>query len=125
MSGRLSIAKAALLATLSGGLSGCFLWTSADDGATLRTRADAVEARVTELETTEETFRADVENAHSKVAEIEDVLARATELLTRNSADTGALVEALAARIAAQDGLIDELRHELERLTTELSDFSE
>lgn len=122
MSGRL-IAKAAQLALLGAGLSGCFLWTSADEGATLRTRADALEARVTELESTEETFRADVENAHSKVAEIEDVLTRATELLTRNSADTGAQVEALAARIAAQDGLIDELRHELERLTTEYAEM--
>jgi TolA-binding protein len=114
---------AATLALASSGLSGCFLWTSADDGATLRTRADTLEARVAELEATEASFRSDVETAHSKMAELEDVLARATELLTRNSADTGAQVEALAARIAAQDGLIDELRHELERLHTEYSEM--
>ncbi len=118
-----SMPRTVVLALMSGGLSGCFLWTSADEGATLRTRADAVEARVTELEATEESFRGDVETAHSKVLEIEDVLARATELLTRNSADTGAQVEALAARIATQDGLIDELRHELERLSTEYAEM--
>lgn len=123
--GRLSssLRAAAFLALVSTGLSGCFLWTSADDGATLRTRADTLEARVAELEATEASFRGDVETAHTKMAELEDVLARATDLLTRNSADTGAQVEALAARIAAQDGLIDELRHELERLTTEYAEM--
>jgi TolA-binding protein len=110
---------ALFLTLFASGLSGCFLWTSADDGATLRTRADALDARVTALETTGETFASDVETAHTKMAELEDVLARATELLTRNSADTGALVEVLQARINAQDGLIDELRHEIETLSTE------
>lgn len=119
----LSAANAVLLAALSGGLSGCFLWTSADDGATLRTRADAVEARVAALEATGESFAGDVETARTKVLELEDVLARATDLLTRNSADTGAQVEALTARIAAQDGTIDELRHELERLSAEYAEM--
>ncbi len=76
----------------------------------------AVEAQREELNT-------DMENARTTMAELEAVLTRATELVTRNSADTGAQVETLAAQIMAQEGTIAELRNEIERLHTEFSEM--
>ena len=79
--------------------------------------------RVTELETRTETLQTDVgaqvDHAKTKVAELEEVLERATQVVTRSSADTGAQVEQLQAQIARQEGAIAELQHELSRLHQE------
>ena len=45
--------------------------------------------------------------------------------VTRNSADTGAQVEVLAAQLSAQEGTIAELRSELERLQAERGKVAE
>lgn len=101
-------------------ISGCFLWTSASKGDELQQRADAMEGRLQTLETgLGEELRAEMELAKAKVAELETVLERATQVVTRASADTGAQVETLQAQIAQQEGTIDELRHEFERLQEE------
>jgi TolA-binding protein len=114
------LVRSLLLAAGSGVLSGCFLWTSADQGAELQRRATALEERTTQLETGLGTeLRTEVEHAKTKVAELESVLARATELVTHTSADTGAQVEVLQQQIATQEGAIAELRHELERIQEE------
>jgi TolA-binding protein len=113
-------AVALALAGASSFTSGCFLWTSADQGAELQRRQATLDARVTALETgLGEEIRSEVAHAKTKVAELEDVLERATQLLTSTSADTGAQVEQLAQQIARQEGQIAELRHELERLQEE------
>jgi TolA-binding protein len=104
---------------VSGVASGCFLWTTTEQGTALERRATELEARVTALEGTAEGYTAQMDRAHSKVAELEGVLERATELVTRNSADTGARVEELQQQLMAQAGQIDEVRHELSRLQEE------
>jgi TolA-binding protein len=106
-------------ALVSSVASGCFLWTTTDQGAALERRATELEARVTALEGTAEGYTAQMDRAHSKVAELEEVLQRATELVTRNSADTGARVEELQQQLMTQAGQIDEVRHELSRLQEE------
>lgn len=101
-------------------LGGCFLWTSAEQGAELQRRLDRIEERTRTLETgLGEELRGEIATAKTKVAELESVLERATQLVTRTSADTGAQVEQLQAQVAAQEGAIAELRHELERLQEE------
>lgn len=86
-------------------------------------QVDRLARRVTELETRSETLQTDVgaqiDHAKTKVAELEDVLERATQVVTRSSADTGAQVEQLQAQIARQEGAIAELQHELSRLQAE------
>ena len=66
----------------------------------LRTRT---EERLSTLEGNSEASRAALDAemvaAHAKVAELEEVLTRASEIVTRNSADTGAQVETLAAQL--------------------------
>lgn len=103
-------------------LSGCFLWTSADQGSALERRAAQLEERVHTLEGTAEGYSAQMERAHSKVAELESVLERATQVVTQNSADTGARVDELQQQVMSQAGQIDELRHELSRLQTEFGE---
>jgi len=109
-------------ATASALLGGCFLWTSTDQGAALERRATEMEQRLATLEGTAAGYTTQMENAHSKVAELESVLERATELVTRNSADTGARVDEFQQQLMVQTGQIDEIRHELSRLQEEFNE---
>lgn len=107
-----------VLAAGSALLSACFATT--DQASQLARRSEALERRTTELETgLGEELRAEVDRAKTKVAELEDVLERATQVVTRASADTGAQVEQLQQQIAQQEGAIAEMRHELSRLQEE------
>ncbi|MEZ4340159.1 MAG: tetratricopeptide repeat protein [Sandaracinaceae bacterium] len=98
------------LVAASAGLSAC--WTSAADGESLR-------RRVRELETGQtaqrDELRTELANAQTKVADLEEVLDRATKLVTRNSADTGAQVEELQQQVMALEGQLAELRNDLAR----------
>lgn len=103
-------------------VSGCFLWTSAEQGSALERRSTELEQRLATLEGTAAGYTTQMETAHSKVAELESVLERATELVTRNSADTGARVDELTQQLMVQTGQIDEIRHELSRLQEEFNE---
>ncbi|MFO0685904.1 MAG: hypothetical protein U0234_27845 [Sandaracinus sp.] len=103
------------IALVASALSGCFLWTSADQGADLTRRMEALEGRVTAVEPSV----GEIETIKGQVATLEDVR-RGSELATRTSADTGAQVEELAQQIAMQEGTIAELQHELQRMQEEL-----
>jgi TolA-binding protein len=110
-------ASLAGVALVGSALSGCFLWTSADQGADLTRRMDAIEARVT----TVEPMRGELDTVKTQVATLEDVR-RGSELATQTSADTGAQVEMLGQQIAMQEGTIAELQHELQRMQEELTE---
>lgn len=106
------------LAVASGLLSAC--WATTEQANQLSRRTAALDERTTALETgLGQELRAEVERAKTKVAELEQVLERATQVVTRASADTGAQVEELQQQIARQEGVIAELRHELSRLQEE------
>lgn len=107
-----------VLVTLIGAaLSGCFLWTSADQGADLARRMDAIEGRVTAVEP----LQGELETVKTQVAAFDEVR-HASEVVLRTSADSGAQVEALAQQIAMQEGTIAELQHELQRMQEELTE---
>lgn len=120
-------ARLLALTLISSALGACGLWTSGPDGDALRARTEDHEARLAAVEGSAEAdhlaLTTEMEAARTKVAELEAVLTRATELVTRNSADTGAQVETLAAQLMAQEGTIAELRNEIERLHTEFSEM--
>ncbi len=105
------------VALIGSALSGCFLWTSADQGADLTRRMDAVEARVT----TTEAMRGELDTVKTQVATLDEVR-HASEVTVQTSADTGAQVEQLAQQIAMQEGTIAELQHELSRMQEELTE---
>src|SRR5690606_3462165 len=107
-----------VLAAGSGLLSAC--WATTDQASDLARRSEVLEQRTAALETgLGEEIRAEVARAQSKVVELEEVLARATQVVTRSSADTGAQVEQLGQQVAQQEGTIAELRHELSRMQVE------
>jgi TolA-binding protein len=110
----LVLVSAALASTA---LSGCFLWTTADQGTALTQRLDALEGRVT----TTEAMRGELDTVKTQVTAIEEVR-HAAEVTTQTSADTGAQVEVLAQQIAMQEGTIAELQHELQRMQEELTE---
>jgi TolA-binding protein len=98
------------------GLWGC--WTTAAEGEQLRTAAEARDRRIRDIEDQNRQIR---EEAVAKIKQIEEVLAKATDLLQRNSADVGAQTQQLQEQVGALDGKLAELRHDLERITQEMA----
>ena len=119
--GSLALVSASASATL---VAGC-LWTSKGEGERLGTASSEHARRLTKLETStqseRETLHAAIGSAQVKVHELEEVLVRATDVVTRNSADTGALVQQLQTQLSALEGQIAEIRNTNEQLTRQLS----
>lgn len=102
-------------------LGGCLLAAcmSASDGDALRRRVRELEQGQAEQR---DTLRTEIETAQTKVRELEEVLDRATKVVTRASADTGAQVEQLQQQVMALEGQLAELRNEVQRQQTQLSE---
>jgi TolA-binding protein len=110
--------KAALALALGGSfLAAC--WTSASEGEALRRRVRELEQGQSEQR---EELQAEIQNAQTKVAELEEVLERATKVVTRASADTGAQVEQLQQQLMALEGQLAELRNEVQRQQEQLAE---
>lgn len=115
---------AVVLAVAAGAsiVGGC--WTSSSAGVRLRTDVDAHARRLDDLEkgiaAEREQLRTEVGRAQQNVTRLETVLEQATEVVTRNSADTGAQVEQLRAQLATAEGQIAEMHNAMEQLTREL-----
>ncbi len=112
---RLRSAQVLWLAALSASAAvGCF---PKGEGERLRRASDLHEERLTSLETGMERERTQMQealaNAQTKVAELEVVLERATNVVTRNSADLGTDVIALREQLQAMEGTVAELQNEL------------
>lgn len=117
--------KMAVLTLVSASLAGCFLWTSSGHGSRLDEATESHGHRLDTLEEGQATVRAqltdEVTRAHTARTEIESVLAQATQVLQRNSADTGAQVQELQTQLAALEGQLAELRNANELLTRQLT----
>jgi TolA-binding protein len=105
-------AVAAVLAASGLGLGGCVTSGEGDklrhDITDLRTRLDAIDKRDKEY--------------NEQVVKLRDVLDKATKLLTRNSADVGAKAAKAEQDIAALQGRIEELTHNIEVQNRQLTD---
>ncbi len=114
---RLTPTRVVLLAAASSTLTGCFLWTTRSEGDQLLEEAMAREERLTALEEgsrrNREELAEQVGRAKAQVAELEIVLKKATQVVTRNSADLGLEVERLRERLDSLNGQIAELRNQL------------
>lgn len=101
---------------------GCY---SKSAGKQLAREAEDRERRLAELENGMADQRRQIQeslaSAEAKVAELEHVLERATEVVTRNSADLGTEVGQLRTTLATLEGQIAELRNELGATQRELS----
>lgn len=105
------------LAGLASFLGAC--WTSASTGDELVRRVGALERGQTQQR---DDLQQEITHAQTKVAELEEVLGRATKVVQRASADTGAQVEALQTQVMALEGQLAELRNEVQRQQTVLSE---
>lgn len=119
------VVRVLIIALASSSLSGCFLWTTRGQGDTLRTEAEERDRRLAELETgareDRDRLRQELEHARAKIAELEEVLERATRVVTRNSADLGADVEAIRGQLATLEGSIAEVRNANEATARDLN----
>ena len=88
-------------------------WTSSTRGDALETQLQAHDKRLRELE------RADLPK---KVAELESLIERATRIVARASADTGAEVDTLQTQVAELEGRIAELQQQLERTKSQAAE---
>lgn len=105
------------LAGLCLGLGGCFM--TAEQGQQLQLEAQARDARIAQLE---EQSRTQTEQLAAKIAELEEVLQRATAILHRSSADAGAQVEQLGQQQASLEGRFAELEHKLDTLGRDIAE---
>lgn len=107
-------------------LSTLFVWGcySKSAGKQLAREAEDREQRLAQLENGMADQRRQIEeslsSAETKVRELEQVLERATEVVTRNSADLGTEVGQLRSTLATLEGQIAELRNELHATQQEL-----
>lgn len=110
-----ALASVGLACATGAGLAGCF--TSAADGNRLTSRVGDHERRVTKLEAG---LASERQQLRTEIDQLHTVLHEATDVVTRNSADTGAQVQHLQEQLAQLDGQIAELRNTNDQLTRQL-----
>jgi TolA-binding protein len=91
--------------------TGC--WTSTTEG-------DALRRDVTALQTS---LNAEIQKAKQDRTKLQKIMEQATALLTRNSADVGAQVERLQAKVDKFSGQMEERQNKLNDLAQKFSDF--
>jgi TolA-binding protein len=89
--------------------SGCLMTSS--DRSKLETENKARDQRLDRLEAQSEKTREEVD---AKLAELQQVIDQATQVLTRGSADVGAQVEQLRVQLATIEGLTAELKYKVD-----------
>lgn len=111
---RSTFVRSALIGALLIPVAGCY---SKADGTRLARSSEHHDARLTALERGMEEERLQMqtalESAQAKVVELEQVLERATQVVTRNSADLGTEVSQLREQLQTLEGTLAELRNEL------------
>ncbi len=110
---RRAVPSVLLAALVLPALPGCFWFTSAAQGEALRRDTDSLRIDVDimreSLDVERARFRDMVNEAQLQVQELERLLQRTTDLLTRNSADFGAEFEELKGEVARLRGRTDEV----------------
>jgi len=117
----------ALLSTVVGaGAAGCY---PKSKGEMLARNTAEQERRIQALEEgmedQRERMQAALTAAEQKVAQLEEVLEQATDVVTRNSADLGTEVRELRQSLQAMEGQLAELRNEVEQTQRALGESRE
>ena len=97
------------LATLVVGTTGCFWVTTKREGEKLSADVAALDTRLAKRE----------DDLEGKIQQLEKVLAEATEVLRRNSADLGADVEEVSQDLRRIEGVVAEAARQAEEVRTE------
>jgi TolA-binding protein len=98
--------------------AGCFWFTPKEEGEMLRKEVDYLSDRVQQMENEQAEKQAHltemISRAHAEVVKLEETLNKATRILSRNSADFGADMETVKEKLRSIDGVLAEIRHEVE-----------
>lgn len=104
--------------------SGCFWFTSQNEGEELNREVRYLKDRLTRVESEQQEKLANltgmIDRARGEVDKLEDTLTKATRILARNSADFGADMETLKERLRQIDGTLAEVRHEMDQTTQKI-----
>lgn len=115
-------------ALIAGLLPGCFWFTSKSEGEKLRMKMDTMQKRIETLETEQEekaTHLSDmITRARAEVDKLEETLTKATRILSRNSADFGADMEDVKEHLRNVDGILAEMRHDVEESSKSVAEVS-
>ena len=99
--------------------SGCFWFTSKNEGDELNREVQHLKDRLAQVESEQQeklTYLTDmIDRARGEVDKLEETLTKATRVLARNSADFGADMEILKERLREVDGTLAELRHDMDQ----------
>ncbi len=101
-------------------LSGCFAFTTKEEGRELKQQIDEVKnlSAKNELRAAELAKQLD-----EQLARLRAVVDEATKVVTRNSADVGLQVQKLQTDLAQLTGRIDDLQHAEDALTKQFQDY--
>ncbi|QQR91625.1 MAG: tetratricopeptide repeat protein [Myxococcales bacterium] len=103
---------------VSGLLSGCFLWTSRPEGDDLKTRMTKLEqGLIAERDKLEKQLL----EAKEKIQKLEELLERATRVLSENKTDTELRVQELEVQSDSTQGMLAEIRNALDQLKEEVA----
>lgn len=97
------------------GLAGCM---TSGEGEKLRADLKALEQRV---ESSDRDLSKATADAKEQVQKLREVMEQATRLLERNSADAGLQISRTQTDLAALQGRVDELSHQIEEIRRQLS----
>lgn len=119
-----TVALPAVLVITSFLFSGCFFFTTRDDGERLKQEVQHLQDRLVKLEAEAGANRTELEEmiarAQEQVESLDETLSKATRVLARNSADFGAEMETLRNDINESKGAVAELNHELQIIQSSL-----
>jgi TolA-binding protein len=104
---------------------GCFWFTPKSEGEALRKEVDYLNDRVQTLENETAEKQAHltemISRARAEVDKLEKTLNKATRILSRNSADFGADMEMVKDKLRAVDGILAEMRHDVEESSKQVA----
>jgi TolA-binding protein len=104
-------AAAGLLLVVTGGC-----WVTSEQGQRIQQTNDSQDRAI---ETLRSEMATDREQLASKVAQQEEMTKKAASVLTRDNADRGVLLDKMQDRISLLEGQLAELRHSLEKLSSD------
>jgi TolA-binding protein len=97
--------------------SGCFWFTSKNEGEELGREVQHLKDRISQIENEQQEKLSNltgmIDRARGEVDKLEVTLTKATRVLARNSADFGADMESIKERLREIDGALAEMRHDM------------
>lgn len=112
--------KIVVLSAVAFFCSGCFVFTTRDDGEKMKQELAHLQDRLVKLEKEAGAHREDLEEmigrAQTQVEAMEETLSKATRVLARNSADFGAEMDEVKNELNGSKGAAAEINHEFELL---------